>query len=75
MTTTTRVECTCKICAANAVKLNRLVLAAEIATAGVQRLGRNGKLSKQAIHGIVHAANHPVLGKALAKHRTAYWAA
>lgn len=68
-----RVECNCKICTVNAGRLGRGVLAAEITDAGVHRLG--GKMTKQAIHGVVHAANHPQLGRALAKHRSAYWAA
>lgn len=70
---TTRVECTCKVCTINAAKLNRRVLAAEITDDGVRRLG--GELTKQAIHGVVHAANHSQIGRALTKHRSAYWAA
>lgn len=72
--TTTRITCTCTLCAANAEKLGKPELAAEITEAGVARLaGRNGTLSRSAIHGVVYAANHPRLGAALVKHRSAYW--
>lgn len=74
--TTTRVTCHCGICAANAAKLGRTELAAEITEEGVARLaGRNGRLTRTAIHGVVHAANHPQLGAALVKHHSAYWSA
>lgn len=75
-TPTTRITCTCKICIANAIRLGKSELAAEITVDGISRLaGSGGTLTKQAIHGVVHAANHPKFGKALAKHHTAYWAA
>lgn len=75
-TTTTRIECHCTICTASAKRLGVPTLAAEITADGAARLaGRSGKLSKQSIHGVVHAANHPQLGRALRKHRSAYWAA
>jgi hypothetical protein len=71
---TTRIECTCPICTANATRLGKVVLAAEITDAGLARLSRSGTLSAKTTHGVVHAANHPQLGPALARQHTAYWA-
>lgn len=62
------------MCAVNAARLGKSALAAEITPAGVARLAKNGKLTTAAIHGVVHAANHPQLGRALVAHQSAYWA-
>jgi hypothetical protein len=68
----TRIVCGCSVCSVNAARLGKPELAAEITAAGVQRLG--GQLTSAGIHGIVHAANHPQTARALAAHRSAYWA-
>lgn len=69
---TTRIQCTCPICTVNAKRLGKVVLAAEITDQSITSLG--GQLSRQAIHGVVHAANHPQIGRALRAHHTSYWA-
>jgi hypothetical protein len=73
VTITTRITCDCRVCSTNATRLGRTELAAEITAAGITRLG--GHLTPAGIHGVVHAANHPQLGRALVAHRSAYWSA
>lgn len=67
-----RIECVCPICADNATKLGRTVLAAEITHAGIAKLG--GYLSAETRHTVVYNANHPQIGRALRAHHSAYWA-
>jgi hypothetical protein len=75
MDETTRVECTCKVCTVNATRIGKPVLAAEITQSGIATLSKSGRLSRAAVHGVVHTANHPQLGRALVARRSAYWAA